>query len=209
MPRPDREIDLMINTHPHADHVTGLVEVIEYFGVGEVWVSGQEYGTRIFGEFEEVSDSLDRIVAAGEVYDLGGGAVMEVLWPVGSMDGGYLDDPNDGSLVVMLRDGDVDVLLTGDIGVEEEFAILDVVYDVDVLKVGHQGSATSSGMEFLEKVMPEVAVITVGKNDYGHPHGGVLDRLDAIGAEILRTDLDGDVRVVSDGASIEVKVFDL
>lgn len=211
MPFWDRSIDVVINTHPHADHVTGLTEVLERYAVEEVWVSGQEYNTDIFAYFEDMSEEYSevKIVHAGDQVPLGRGALLEVLWPIESLEGEYLDDPNAGSIVTELQYGDTSMLLTGDIGVEEEESLLPWLGHVDVLRVGHQGSKTSSGKAFLESIQPDYSVISVGKNDYGHPHESVLYRFETLGTVLLRTDQDGDVRIVSDGGEPTVTTFDL
>lgn len=212
MPFWDRDIDLLINTHPHADHVTGLNHVLERYDVGEVWVSGQEYGTDTFSFFEtlgqEYTDWIS--VTAGDYIDLGSGAELEVLWPVQSVEGDLLNDTHDGNIVLEFTYGETSALLTGDFESEEELHILDDLSHIDVLKVGHHGSKTSTSRELLEAIRPDYAVIPVGaSNDYGHPHKIVLDRLQTIGAFIFRTDLDGDIRILSDGGEPEVSTFDL
>lgn len=209
MPFWDRTIDLVINTHPHADHVTGLNHVLERYIVEEVWVSGQDYTTETFAYFQSLTDIDAQAVSEGDGFALGGGAQLDVLWPKQEITGERIDDPNAGSVVTLLTFGELDMLLTGDIGVEEEFEILDTFDAVDVLKVGHQGSKTSSSMAFLTKADPEIAVISVGQNDYGHPHKSVVDRIESIGSTILRTDQDGDVRILFNDSRVMVTLFDL
>ena len=191
----DRTIDVVINTHPHADHVTGLLSVLERYEVGEVWVSGQSYHTQVFSLFNQQSASRQRLVQAGDAVSLGEHIVLDVLWPERSLEGEYLEDPNEGSVVTLLRVGDETVLFTGDIGVEQERTLIAEVKQVDVLKVGHQGSLTSSDPTFLQAIDPEVAIISVGENSYGHPHPVVLDRFNRLGIDVWRTDEDGSVRV--------------
>ena len=135
--------------------------------------------------------------------------VLKVMWPLASLEGERIEDPNAGSIVTLLTYGDSTVLLTGDIGVEEELHLIPNMPQIDVLKVGHQGSQTSSAERFLRAIKPSYAVISVGENNYGHPHESVVNRLEDIGAFILRTDLNGDVRIVSDGGEPEVATFDL
>jgi len=110
-------------------------------------------------------------------------------------------DVNVVSVVGVLRYGEFEVLLTGDIGFDEEDELLENgnLIDVDVLKVAHHGSKYSRGDEFINKIKPEVAVINVGKNSFGHPTRETLDKLEEVGAKIYRTDLNGDVEIVSDG----------
>jgi len=214
MPFWDREIDLVIDTHPHADHIMGLVHVLDRYQVEEVWTSGLSYETPVHTAFKErTGEALD--ARAGEVIDLGQGATLTILWPTSQIDDAWLDDPNAGSVVTLLEYGDASILLTGDIGFEEEEALVVGAYGhtrlrhVDVLKVGHHGSPTSTSRAFLETITPDFAVISSGENTYGHPSPVVLDRLRAIGAAIFRTDTSGDIRIVSDGAEPSIRAFDL
>lgn len=211
MPFYDRTIDLVINTHPHADHINGLVDVLERYEVGEVWVDGQEYGSEAFLAFEDLAaETYLRHVQNGEVVELGSGATLEVLWPLQDFDNQYLEDPNDGSIITLLEYQNFNMILTGDAGIEQESEIIDELDHIDVLKVGHHGSSTSSGRDFLQAITPDYAVISVGENNsHGHPHDIVLDRLRNISAEIIRTDLHGDVKITSNGSEPEISLVDL
>lgn len=210
MPFWDRSIDVVINTHPHADHVMGLDYVLERYAVGEVWVSGQEYDSDAFAYFKELEKNEWTLVHAGDDMDLGDGARLDVLWPDIDVEGKILESTHDGNVVTEVTYGNTTILLTGDFEADRERQILDELDHVDVLKVGHHGSETSTSWELLQDITPDYAVISVGEgNDYGHPKPGVLDRLHAIGATILRTDLDGDVRITSDGDEPEVRTFSL
>ncbi len=191
----DRTIDVVVNTHPHADHVTGLLSVLERYEVGEVWVSGQAYHSQVFGLFNNASAYDQRLVRTGDMIDLGDDVTLEVLWPDVSLGGQYIDDPNEGSIVTLLSVRDRTMLFTGDIGVEQERTLIEDIGQIDVLKVGHQGSLTSSDPTFLEAIDPELAIISVGENSYGHPHPVVVDRFERLGIPLLRTDLDGSVRI--------------
>ncbi|MFH1632274.1 MAG: MBL fold metallo-hydrolase [bacterium] len=207
MPFWDRSIDVVINSHPHADHVTGLVHVLERYFVSEVWWTGQDYGSEVYVYFEDLAQGSFTLVGAGEGIDLGAGATLTVLWPESNIDNELLDDPNAGSIVALLEYGDSTILLTGDVGTDEELAIVEQLGEVDVLKVGHQGSMTSSHIYFLEAISPEYSVISVGENDYGHPSPIVIDRLESVGSTVLRTDLDGDVRILTDGGEPSVSTW--
>lgn len=207
MPFWDRSVDLVVNTHPHADHVTGLNYVLERYSVHDVWASGQEYGTEAFIYFESIADP--RVVYKGQEFDLGSGAKLTVIWPEMSLDEVWLDDVNDGSIAMLLEYGDTVMFFPGDLGIAQEKQILDRLPDIDVLKVAHQGSLTSSSFEFLQATTPEAAIIPVGENDYGHPDPIIVERLHSIGAQVLRTDLNGDIRVSSDGGEPWVNIFDL
>jgi len=108
---------------------------------------------------------------------------------------------NERSVVTKLTYGDFDVLLAGDIEEDQEEEIEDNVGKIEVLKIAHHGSKYSTSETFLEKISPQLAVISVGRNSYGHPTLEVLERLKGLEIEIKRTDLDGEVEVVSDGES--------
>lgn len=195
MPPWDRTINLVINTHPHADHYVGLIDVLKRYDVGEVWVSGQGSASSGYDEFEKRAGDRTLSVHAGDGIDLGEGIRLRVIYPIQPYDGAFLDDPNDGSVAVVLEQGDTSMVFMGDLGVEQEFAIMDQVGDIDVLKIGHHGSLTSSDPMFLQAIDPELAIISVGENSYGHPHPVVLDRLAQLGIQVMRTDLAGSVRV--------------
>ncbi|MDP2631539.1 MAG: MBL fold metallo-hydrolase [Candidatus Uhrbacteria bacterium] len=222
MPFWDRSIDVVVSTHPHADHVTGLIDVLERYDVGEVWSTGQDYETEVYSYFQSFDlppfqggieggsgEGLFRLVSAGYQIDLGNGATLRVAWPESSLNHQFFEDPNDGSIVLMLEYGETSILLTGDIGIAQEQAILDSMQDIDVLKVGHHGSIMSSEADFLEVIDPEYSIISVGENDYGHPSPIILDRFRSIGSQVLRTDLDGDVRVLSNGGEPDISTWHL
>lgn len=207
MPWWDRSIDILLNTHPHADHLVGLLPVMERYQVSEVIDAGEGYNTAEFFEYVSLADSRRRILAAGEVIELGGGARLSVLWPPEPYADAVLEDPNDGSIILLFELGDFAMLLTGDAGEAEELELLendvDCNYDehsclaeVEILKVGHHGSDTSSSQALLYVMTPEAAIISVGQdNSYKHPSSFVVERLRQAGAEVYRTDLDGSVRI--------------
>lgn len=202
----DRHIEWMVNTHAHADHVTGLVHVLEIFTVDSVLANAMQYPTDIFQTFLRLVD--ERPAVQGDTYMLDEDVTMTVLWPTPDVLN-ELENPNDASIVLLLEYADHSVLLTGDIGIEQEHAIMPFLHHVDVLKVGHQGSRTSSDWEFLQTIQPDVAIISVGENSYGHPHAEIVSRLEQIGAAVLRTDQDGDVRILLEPEGISIKTFDL
>lgn len=202
MPFWDRNIEYMINTHPHADHVVGLVHVFDYYNVERVLASAQIYNTNIWNRFLDVAGEIEWLMQGDEII-LNNGAVLRVLWPDHNTPRRY-SDPNAGSVVILLEYGEVRVLFTGDIGVDEEMAILDEVPELDILKVAHQGSYTSSAREFLAMTRPEYAIIPVGDNSYGHPHTVVLNRLREFARYIYRTDRHGNIKAVIYPDRVEV-----
>ena len=130
---------------------------------------------------------------------------LSVLWPPLRHLSGTESDANNNSVVLMARHGTVRVLLTGDLQQEGELALMGRSADLraDVLKVGHQGSADAAGAAFLARVRPAWAVVIAGRNNsYGHPSPATVERLQAAGATVLRTDLQGEIEFESDGRTI-------
>ena len=209
----DRKIEVVVNTHPQKDHLGGLDDLVERYKVEKLVINGVVGG----GEDEERLRRLALINGVGQVTPKNGDVIryenleFDILWPeermgdvlawVDSARTDLVGDVNVVSVVGVLRYGEFEVLLTGDIGFDEEESLLTngSLIDVDVLKVAHHGSKYSSSDEFIRKIKPEVAVISVGKNSFGHPTKETLNKLGGIGAKIFRTDLDGEVDMVSDG----------
>jgi competence protein ComEC len=211
MPFWDRSLDLVVLTHPDADHITGLVAVLERYQVDGVVFREMGCDEPICRRWRELLDEGDVAIHQGEAglaFDLDEGVRMEVLHPGPELLVG--EGFNDNSLVMRLSHGTVSMLLTGDIEERAEKRLLaeDVELRSTVLKVAHHGACGSSTPAFLEAVGPEVAVISVGENDFGHPCDEVVERLetvlDGVAGEppIYRTDEDGTVELVSDGSRL-------
>lgn len=198
MPYGDNFIDVVVVSHPHADHVAGLIEVLKKYEVGAAIESGVFYDTPEAEEFQRLvsEKEIKRIlVEKPSKLSFFNGAVIRFLYPDTSYAGKHVKDINETSLIAVLEYAGKKILFTGDAGRATESGLLQngVLEDIDVLKVGHQGSRYSSTNKFLNKISPEYAVISVGKNSYGHPHPDALLRLASAGAKIFRTDLDGTV----------------
>jgi len=201
-------IDLLVATHPHSDHIGGMQKVLAAFPVGEVLDTGLPSSSPIYEHFLETVDKKHipyTLAEQGEIIDLDPALRILVLSPPKERFG---DDPNQNSIVLRISYGTITILLTGDIGGEAEKALTKTGYalDAQILKVGHHGSEYSSSPAFLARVHPEVAVISVGKdNPYGHPHDKTLKNLENAGVTVYRTDRDGTVLVRTDGISYSVK----
>lgn len=197
------KIDLMINTHPHGDHLGGLPLTLAYIPTETVWTSTMDYDSSLFDRFLQNADKQDADVVVpspGTVYTLGR-LTLTVLGPLGS----NYSDLNDTSLVVIAEYGDFRFLFTGDMETFAENQLLarDVDLKADVLKVGHHGSYSSTSSQFLREVDPDYGVISCGRdNEYGHPHDAPMNRLEAADVELYRTDLMGNVIVVTDGSGM-------
>lgn len=201
MPFWDRRIEVLVVTHGEKDHAGGLDDVAARYEVGVVVdngvASGEENYRRLVAEAGEKMKILgkgDRVKA--------GPIEVEILGTIKAAENGEEINLNSGSLVGMLAFGKLKVLLAGDIGEQEELALVKegVIKGADVLKVAHHGSKFSSSEAFLEAVSPRLAVISVGKdNRFGHPAAETLRRIDMVRASLKRTDIDGEVEVISDG----------
>ncbi len=213
MPPGDRTLELVVLTHPHSDHLTGLLETLERYEVGAVLERRVEYGGPGYAAWRELAAAEGALVMdamPGQRIDMGDGAVVQVLGPPSRLLGGTTSDVDNASVVVRIGYGDVSFLLTGDMFREGEAALVASGQHVqsDVLKVGHHGSRTSSSRVFVDAVRPTVAVISAGAdNQFGHPHA---ETLEALGRHVdpgmvLTTFERGDVRFVTDGRELEVR----
>ena len=209
MPFYDRTIDLMVLSHPQADHMFGLVEILKRYRVANVLFTGVNYPTGLYKEFEKLihNEGAHVIVAHAGQKIMMGSAELDVLYPFTTIAGtDAVSDVNDTSLAATVRFGKTSFLFMGDAGIAEEAALAGsgTTLDVDVFKLSHHGSRTSNTRLFLEKTTPKIAVVSVGeKNTYGHPNPDTLARLGDV--PIYRTDMQGRVEVISDGEHMSVK----
>lgn len=201
-------LDYIVVTHPHSDHAGGMSYIINEFEVGKVIMPKLQDSlipttstyTRLLTAIDDNGVEVE-YAQSGKKYDLDD-CEMTILAPVTDY-----DDLNNYSVTLKFIHGNNSFLLTGDIEEEAEKDILNSGADVsaDVLKVAHHGSSTSSKKSFLKAVAPDYAVIEVGSpNSYNHPNSATLERLENLGAEIYRTDLNGNIVFVSDGQSLSV-----
>lgn len=192
----DRDIENVFATHPHADHIVGLVPLLEQYRALEVGISGQGCTSLECKSFLYAAPQAHAIEQGYEV-TLAPHVTLRALWPEKDYGKERLQDPNSGSLVFLLSTPYGSMLLTGDAGIDQESSLLPLIPDhVDVLKVGHHGSRTATSDALLEALRPSTAIISLGKeNDFGHPHQEVLDRLAFFHVQTWRTDLLGDIRV--------------
>ncbi len=207
MPFWDRTIDMIVLTHPHADHTTGLIEVLERYQVDQIVLTGVNYHSKTYQAFlEHVEDESAKIITIDRPMDLSLGSVkIQAIWPKYSVENQNVKDINETSIVLKIVYADSSVLLTGDMYESQETELASLIGDIDVLKVPHQGSLTSSSVGFIDVIDPEIAVITVGENSYGHPAPVVVRRYLDHGSKLYRTDLDGDILLISDGTEPEVQ----
>ena len=209
MPLWDRTIDLIILTHPESDHLAGLIEVLKRYRVENILWTGIIRDTAEYKEWlkliekEKAKIFISKIGQKVSVKE----TILEILYPTESLKDKNFKDSNNTSIVAKLFFGNNSFLFTGDIynSVENKLIKEEINLDSDILKISHHGSKTSSINEFLEKVSPNIAIISLNKdNKYGHPHQEVLERLEKYDIKTLRTDLDGDIRIISDGKNLKI-----
>lgn len=207
MPLLDRSIDVIIETHPDADHIGGLPGVFDRYRVSYYVAPGIE---KLSSDTVALSHAVAKEVGVQEILarrgmrlDIGGGAYIDILYPDRDIQN---VETNTGSIVARLVYGDTAFMLTGDApaSVEEWLVALDgETLESDVLKAGHHGSKTSSSAVWLEMISPEFVAISAGEgNSYGHPAPEVLERIRVEGATILSTIEEGTIRFTSNGLSV-------
>ncbi len=223
MPFYDRKIDVVLSTHPDADHIGGLNDVLDKYKSDVFIEPGVSSDTQTYGALESRIQSLEsggkikKILARrGVVVNLGGGAVLQILFPDQDVTNW---ETNEASIVARLVYGNNEFLFTGDSPQKIERYLISMDQkeggncvgtvdsclrlESDVLKPGHHGSKTSTSPEYVAAVKPEYAVISVGKdNKYGHPNQETLDTLNSFNVKIFRTDTEGTVIFKSDGVDL-------
>lgn len=208
MPFWDKTIELVILTHPHADHLAGLINIIDRYTLIQFLESSQSGSGEESQGYQRLKEQLSakkinsRQLSAGDSFKTGDGLQFVTLWPERDF---TTSDPNDMSIVLLLSFGSQAFLLPGDAGVDVDYWN-NINKEIDVLKVSHHGSRTGTSQEFIDRTRPRLAVISVGKNNrYGHPHSEVIKILNDLGIKTLRTDQNGEVEVISDGQSWSFK----
>jgi len=207
-----RKIDVIVATHPHGDHIGGLVSVLKDIPVGEVLDTGFVYPSPYYERFMRVINSKKikyKIVQKDDKLNWDSALSVKVLSPRRN---NLYEDPNNNSIVIRMVYNDISFLLTGDM---EDIAEYDVVsnYRKDelsaiIMKVAHHGSTTSSTDIFLETVQPEVAIICVGRlNRFHLPRKSILKRYEDYGIELHRTDKEGTIFISTDGETYALQAL--
>ncbi len=201
-----RELSLAVFSHPDEDHIGGADGVLSAIPTKEIWLNGattENEATKRLTDAAVRQGCAVRTVKAGDGIALGELA-LSVLFPFSAEE---QTESNRGSIVLRVSFGDFCALFTGDAGADEEELLLShygsTQLDCNVYKSGHHGSNTSGSARFLQAMTPDYAVVSCGReNTYGHPHGGALSLMEQAGATVLRTDLDGEIILETDGSSV-------
>ncbi len=209
-----QDIDLLVLSHPHNDHIGGTRDLLSRHHVEKAWISGFEASSQVhrktLAALKEAEVDVS-IVRLSDRMTLTPGIVITVLAPEDPLISRSRSNANANSIVLWIQHGEVDFLLTGDAEAETEKRVLNVLKglgpdDVEVLKIAHHGSKYASSAAFLARVKPEIAVISCGRNNrYRHPSPETLERLKDVGAKVYRTDLHGTIRIHSNGKTLKVE----
>lgn len=197
-------IDILIGSHPHADHIGQMDIILENMEVEEVWLSGDETESATFERVLDAvmtSDAAYEEPRAGESYQAGP-LEIDIVNP-----DELTGDVHEGSISAKFTYGNTSFLFTGDAEshTEEEMISRGHNLESDVLKLGHHGSNTSTSSSFLQEVDPRFAIVSAGENNqYGHPHAEVIERVEDAGVDIYSTHVHGNIIVSSDGETLEV-----
>lgn len=212
LPFYDRDIEIMILTHAHSDHVSGLVEVLKRYEVEQVLFSGKvEHSAPDYLAWLNIIETKSiplKAIACCETYNLGDQLALQILYPFEDYSGQELEDLNSSSVVARLVYKGKEFLFTGDapFEVEEELIEKKIYFESDVLKIGHHGSKYSSNLDFLDLVNPKYAVIQSGEgNSFNHPHFKTINNLQKREIKIFRNDQCGTIIIETDGNDLEVK----
>ena len=203
----DRDIDLLILTHPHADHIGGASQIIDQFPIRNILLTEVDYESQLYSSLLENiirHDIKTTYALAGSNFNIGE-SVVKIISPTPDILSD--SDLNNTSIANLYSYHDFDIMFTGDISTKVEEAIIRnyQLPETEILKVGHHGSNTSSSEDFINYLQPKYAVISVGQNNrYNHPSESVVDRFINAGIELLRTDLNSNIHFSTDGSSFKL-----
>jgi len=210
LPYFNHQIEAIILTHPHADHLFGLIEILKRYQVKKIYLTGVVHTSSLYLEFLNLIKEKNietEVLIRGDELNFGDLRLV-ALWPERDLTGESVDDLNSTSIVLKLSSAEFQALLLADIDRESQQVMLNRgdfndFSDIDLLKIAHHGSGENYNQNLIDKVRPKQAIISVGEdNRYGHPAKSVVDDLLRREIELFRTDRDGSVSFTTNGASL-------
>lgn len=207
LPFYNRQIDLMVLTHPHADHLVGLVEILKRYQVNKILTTGVSYTSAEYKKWLSLISEKNIPIEIADhqgIMPLGGQAQFVILFPDASLRDKKIKNVNNVSIVAKLIYKNATALLPGDFEKEEELAGK-IELAAQILKAGHHGSDNANNPKFLAAVLPEYAVVSLGENKFGHPNQKTIENFEAMGTRILRTDQLGNIDFTSDGQKFSLE----
>lgn len=202
-----RKLSFIVLTHPDADHIEGFVEILKRYDIETVFINKTIKQSSLFESI------LHKIRSHNIVqYELSAmhdfifdDVTFDIVWPTTPKDYLEIEDSNDTSISMIISYGKFELYTAGDLSFTEENLAIPFARDIDVMKVSHHGSTSSTNPELLKKLTPEIAIISAGKdNSYGHPHQDILDNLIREEIHILRTDEIGTIEIKTDGTLLSI-----
>lgn len=205
----ERKIDLVISTHYDQDHIGGLFDVLDRYQIKNLMINHPPHSTFLTKSFDQKlaqKTGINIIYPSKDTdFKMGCCVMIDTLWPVDQQTAVTLK-PNEQSISILLSYQKFKAFFGGDLPRNYEDKIAHEMGDIDILKIGHHGSRTSTSSYFVNQVKPELAIISCGlDNKFGHPHQETLDTLNNYGLEIYRTDFLGDIIVTVDKNSYKIE----
>lgn len=203
-----KKIDLLILTHVDADHIEGTLGLIKSYEIGKIYlnlpVNVSPLLSELLHQINERGIPLEKLYSKDDFFL--DGIFFNTLWPEEESFPKISKDTNNASIAIKLTYGITDIFMGGDLPSEFEDQLSAEIEDIEILKAGHHGSKTSTSKSFLNKLKPEISIISAGlNNSYGHPHAEVLNNLQEENSSIFRTDLDGNIKLELDGKNINIE----
>lgn len=204
----DHEINLIVLTHPHADHITGLIDILDRYKVDEIWESGVDYPSAIYDAFKskiKEKNISDIDVIAEEQKNINN-VQFKVIYPLSSLQNKTINNINNSSVITKLNYNKFNALFLGDAEKDTQKQILNKLSTTTVVKVAHHGSINGLFEDLYKITRPAIAIISVGvKNTYGHPAPSTIKLLQQYAIRIYRTDQNSTIEIDSDGVNYSVK----
>lgn len=224
LPFYDKYIDMIIITHPHADHIAGLIKVLDKYQVGTIYYNEVDFKSSLYLQLiKKINDKNFKLVKVNklDLINLEENINLELINPIEILDNTVIKNNTDNnsedknvnntSLVAKLIYKEDSFLFAGDAENEEENLLMQNNFDLeaDVFKISHHGSPNANSQGFLQTINPDIAIISVGtKNKFGHPSMRVLKKIERAGAKIYRTDINGTIKIISNGND-DYKIFSM